>query len=93
MAELLDEGSITALERFSHLEDRIYRVMEMFKALKKETNYLRRENIALKEELFKLKQEVESNTQRMDQLQTEREEIKGRVKRVLNALSVLEITQ
>ena len=93
MAELLDEGSINALERFSHLEDRIYRVMEMFKALKKETNYLRRENIALKEELFKLKQDVESNSQRMDRLQTEREEIKSRVKRVLNALSVLEITQ
>ena len=90
MAELLDEGSITAIERFSHLEDRVYRVMEIFKALKKETNYLRRENISLKEEMFKLKQDVESNNQRMDRLQTEREEIKGRVKRVLSALSVLE---
>ena len=90
MAEPFEESEITAVERFAHLEDRIFRVVEVFKALKKETNYLRRENMALKEEILKLKEEVGTNSQHMDRLQSEREEIKNRVKRVLSPLSILE---
>lgn len=93
MPDPFEESEITGIERFSHLEDRIYRVVEVFKALKKENNYLRRENMALKEEILKLRQEVDSNTQRLDRLQNEREEIKSRVKKVLNTLSLLESVQ
>lgn len=90
MPDTFDDTKITSIERFSHLEDRIFRVVEIFKSLKKENNFLRRENMALKEDILKFKQELENKAHHLDRLQHEREEIKNRVKRVLNTLSMLE---
>lgn len=85
MSESISEHGINGIERFSHLEDRIFRVVEVFKALKKENSYLRRESMALKEENLKLKQEL-------DRLQEKHEEVKSRVELVLNKLSAMEQT-
>ena len=44
------------MERFAHLEDKIYRVVESFKAIRKENETLREENRQLKAELEALRE-------------------------------------
>jgi FtsZ-binding cell division protein ZapB len=90
MATVKAEWEPMGLERFSHLEDKIYRFAEAFKALRKE-------NAALKEESQRLRSEAEafraSEAERRDgmvQLQKEREELRERVEKALSLLAALE---
>ena len=81
----------TGLERFGHLEDKIFRVVEAFKAARQENETLRAENQRLKEEVQSL-HEGDSNTKEaLAQLQKEREELRGRVERALEMLATLEV--
>lgn len=83
MSEPFSDGGMSGLERFSHLEDRIHRVVEVFKALKKEVNFLRRESMTLKEENLKLRQEVTRQEEKI-------EEVKRRVELLLTGYRSME---
>jgi len=90
MANTKGEWEPMGLERFSHLEDKIYRFAEAFKALRKE-------NAALREESQKLRSEAEAfrageaeRRESMAQLQKEREELRERVEKALSLLAALE---
>jgi regulator of replication initiation timing len=82
MNEPFSDSEISGIERFSHLEDRIFRVVEVFKALKKEVNFLRRESMTLKEENLKLRQEVTRQEEKI-------EEVKKRVEMVLTGYTAM----
>lgn len=80
----------SGLERFSHLEDKLFRLVEEFKTVRRENETLRVENQKLKQEIGEL-QGNESKTQDdLAQFQKEREELKGRVEKALNLLASLE---
>ena len=90
MSNTKGEWEPMGLERFSHLEDKIYRFAEAFKALRKE-------NAALREESQKLRSEAEAfrageaeRRESMAQLQKEREELRERVEKALSLLAALE---
>ncbi|MBM3790403.1 MAG: cell division protein ZapB [Acidobacteria bacterium] len=90
MADTRDAWEPTGLERFGHLEDRIYRFVEAFKAVRKENQTLREDNQRLKAELESQCAQESSRQQHMAQLQSEREELRDRVEKALSLLAALE---
>ncbi len=90
MTNTKTQVELTGLERFNHLEDKIYRVVEAFKAIQKENETLRSENGSLKAEMnaIKAKEDVASDT--LASLQKEREQLRERVEKALNLLATLE---
>ena len=87
MNEAKPQWEPTGLERFSHLEDKIFRMVEEFKAIRKDNETLRAENQQLKEQFGAL-QEQEAATR--DEFHKEREELRERVEKALNLLATLE---
>jgi len=78
------------LERFAHLEDKIYRVVEAFKAIRKEIETLRTENEKLKAQNELLRQSESDQHSSLANLQKEREELRDRVERALGLLASIE---
>jgi FtsZ-binding cell division protein ZapB len=91
MTEAKTQLELTGLERFSHLEDKIFRVVEAFKTVRKEADTLRSENLQLKGELEELRHRQSSYVEELDQLQKEREGLRDRVERALELLASLEV--
>jgi FtsZ-binding cell division protein ZapB len=91
MAETKTEWEPTGLERFAHLEDKIHRVVEAFKTVRRESDVLRAENQKLKSEVDALRQGEAARTESVAQLQREREDLRERVERALNLLATLEV--
>jgi FtsZ-binding cell division protein ZapB len=81
---------LSGLERFSHLEDKIFRVVEAVKALRKENETLVAENQKLKSESEALQRSVSGQNQSMAQLQKEREALREKVEKALSLLASLE---
>ncbi|MBP1594714.1 MAG: Cell division protein ZapB [Acidobacteria bacterium] len=91
MTENTSELELTGLERFSHLEDRIYRTVEAFKSIRKENETLAAENQKLKAEVDALHRERSADEHNLAQLQKEREALRERVEKALNLLAALEV--
>jgi FtsZ-binding cell division protein ZapB len=81
----------TGLERFSHLEDKIFRVVEAFKAIRKENETLQAENMKIKAEIEALRRNEAGVNQNLVQLQKEREALRERVEKALSLLATLEV--
>lgn len=79
------------LERFGHLEDKIFRVVEAFKAVRKENDSLRADNLRLKNEIEAMRAQEASLQENLSHLQQEREELRERVEKALNLLSTVEM--
>ena len=74
--------ALDGLEKFSHLEDKIYRTIELAKTLRQEKDDLERQ-LATVRNLGGDKQELVAQVER---LLAEREAIRARVQRVLDAV-------
>jgi FtsZ-binding cell division protein ZapB len=74
--------ALNGLEKFSHLEDKIYRTIELAKTLRQEKDDLERQ-LATVRNLGGDKQELLTQVER---LLAEREAIRARVQRVLDAV-------
>ncbi|MEK6335975.1 MAG: hypothetical protein AABM67_13680 [Acidobacteriota bacterium] len=74
--------ALDGLEKFSHLEDKIYRTIELAKTLRQEKDDLERQ-LATVRNLGGDKQELLSKVER---LLAEREAIRAKVQRTLDAL-------
>ena len=79
------------LERFSHLEDKIHRVVEAFKAVRQQNVSLREENQNLRAELESYQTSESNYHDHMSQLQEERKELRERVEKALGLLASLEV--
>jgi FtsZ-binding cell division protein ZapB len=90
MTETKTDWELTGLERFGHLEDKIFRVVEAFKTIKKENESLREDNQKLAEELDSLKENESSAQKNLIHLQKEREALRERVEKALSLLATLE---
>jgi cell division septum initiation protein DivIVA len=90
MNETKPQLELTGLERFSHLEDKIFRMVEEFKAVRRDNEQLRAENEKLKEQVEMLQQNETAARDNLVQFQKEREELRERVEKALNLLASLE---
>ena len=87
------EGSVSGiygLEKFSHLEDKIYRTIEQFKRERQERESLEREVLSLRRELGQLTDEKERLEIQVERLLGERDTIKLKVEAMLDAIAVIE---
>jgi chromosome segregation ATPase len=78
------------LERFSHLEDKIFRIVEEFKAIRKDNENLKAEAAKLKEQILAINENESSARNELALLQKERDELRDRVEKVLTLLATLE---
>ena len=90
MNETKSQLELTGLERFGHLEDKIFRLVEEFKTVRRDNELLRSENEQLKEQIGALNQNESAARESLEQFQKEREELRERVEKALNLLSSVE---
>jgi chromosome segregation ATPase len=81
---------ISGLEKFSHLEDKIYRTIEHCKTLKTEKERLDTELSQMRREVISLTEEKERLESQLERLYSERDTIKLKVEAMLDAIAVLE---
>ncbi len=90
MSENRSQQESSGLERFTNLEDKIFRMVEEYKAIRKDNDVLRAENVQLKEQLGALQNNESAAQENLAKYQKEREELRERVEKALNLLSTLE---
>lgn len=84
-------SGIYGLEKFSHLEDKIYRTIEQFKRERQEREALERELSSLRHEMSRASDDKKHLEQQVERLLTERDAIKLKVEGMLDAIAVLEV--
>ena len=90
MNETKPQYESTGLERFGHLEDKIFRMVEEFKAIRKENESLQTEISQLKAQIGALRDHESTARDGLTQMQKEREELRQRVEKALSLLATLE---
>ncbi len=81
---------LTGLEKFSHLEDKIYRTIELTKALRQEKETLEREVAGARREVGNLADEKARLESQVERLLSERDMIRMKVEAMLDAIAVLD---
>lgn len=81
---------LSGLEKFSHLEDKIYRTIELTKQLRQEKETLEREVSATRRELGDLLTEKERLEVQVERMMQERDTIRAKVEAMLDAVATLE---
>jgi chromosome segregation ATPase len=81
---------LTGLEKFSHLEDKIYRTIELTKTLRQEKEALERELASVRRELGSLLDEKDRLETQVERLLSERDTIRMKVEAMLDAIAVLD---
>ncbi|HYY98597.1 MAG TPA: hypothetical protein VE642_08405 [Pyrinomonadaceae bacterium] len=81
---------LTGLEKFSHLEDKIYRTIELTKTLRQEKEALERELATVRRELGTLLDEKDRLETQVERLLSERDTIRLKVEAMLDAIAVLD---
>ena len=81
---------LTGLEKFSHLEDKIYRTIELTKTLRQEKEVLERDVASTRRELNNLLDEKERLEKQVERLLSERDMIRMKVEAMLDAIAVLD---
>jgi uncharacterized coiled-coil DUF342 family protein len=80
----------SGLERFGHLEDKVFRIVEEFKAIRKDNDNLKAEIAKLKERIQEMNENEASARDNLMQFQKERDELRDRVEKTLTLLATLE---
>ena len=83
-------SGLYGLEKFSHLEDKIYRMVEQVKRERHEREALEREVLSLRREMNQLADEKERFESQIERLLNERDTIKLKVEAMLDAISVVD---
>ena len=83
-------NALTGMEKFSHLEDKIYLTIEFAKKMREEKEQLEQEAAALRENAANAIAENEQLAERIAGLLAERDSIQSRVEAMLEALSVMD---
>ena len=83
-------SGIYGLEKFSHLEDKIYRTIEQFKRERQERESLEREVLSLRREMSRISDDKERLEQQVERLLSERDAIKLKVEGMLDAIADLD---
>jgi predicted nuclease with TOPRIM domain len=81
---------LSGLEKFSHLEDKIYRTIELTKTLRQEKEALELELSTIRRDIGSLLNEKERLESQVERLLAERDTIRMRVEAMLDAIAVLD---
>ena len=81
---------LSGLEKFSHLEDKIYRTIELTKTLRQEKESLEREIATTRKDLSGLLEEKERLESQVERLLAERDTIRMKVEAMLDAIAAIE---
>jgi chromosome segregation ATPase len=81
---------LSGLEKFSHLEDKIYRTIELTKTLRQEKEGLEREITSIRRELGSLLNEKERLENQVERLLSERDTVRMKVEAMLDAIAALD---
>jgi chromosome segregation ATPase len=81
---------LSGLEKFSHLEDKIYRTIELTKTLRQEKEGLEREVATIRRELGTLLNEKERLENQLERILSERDTIRMKVEAMLDAIATLD---
>ncbi|HUQ34726.1 MAG TPA: hypothetical protein VM095_21590 [Pyrinomonadaceae bacterium] len=81
---------LSGLEKFSHLEDKIYRTIELTKTLRQEKEGLEREIATMRRELGTLLNEKERLENQLERILSERDTIRMKVEAMLDAIATLD---
>jgi chromosome segregation ATPase len=84
-------SGIYGLEKFSHLEDKIYRTIEQFKRERQERESLEREVLSLRREVSRASDDKDRLESQVERLLTERDAIKLKVEGMLDAIAMLDM--
>jgi chromosome segregation ATPase len=90
MNETKPQWEPTGLERFGHLEDKIFRLVEAFKSMRKENETLQAENTELKSQIEDLRGNESAVQNDLAQFHKEREELRERVEKALSLLATMD---
>ena len=77
-------AATNGLEKFSHLEDKIYRTIDLYKSAQEARTTAERDVKRLREQLEEREEEVESLRRETVGLRKEREDIRARVEKMLS---------
>ena len=81
---------LSGLEKFSHLEDKIYRTIELTKTLRQEKENLEKELSQMRRGRGELPDERERLEKQVEQLLAERDMIRIKVEAMLDAVAALD---
>src|SRR5438309_10401113 len=82
--------ALNGLEKFSHLEDKIYRTIELTKTLRQEKEELERELAAIRRDIGSLLNEKERLEGNVERLLSERDTIRMKIEAMLDAVATLD---
>jgi phage shock protein A len=81
---------LSGLEKFSHLEDKIYRTIELTKTLRQEKENLEKELALIHRDMGSVLNEKERLENQVEKLLAERETIRMKVEAMLDAVAALD---
>ena len=83
-------NGMTGMEKFSHLEDKIYLTIEFAKKIREEKEKIEREFVEIKKRSLSLEVENERLSQKVENLLSERDAIQLKVEAMLDAITILD---
>ena len=82
--------ALSGLEKFSHLEDKIYRTIELTKSLRQENESLQKELSLMRRDIGNVLDEKERLETQVEKLLAERDLIRMKVEGMLDAVAALD---
>ena len=83
-------NGISGMEKFSHLEDKIYLTIELAKKLREEKNRSENEMVALRREFAAIAGEKSRLEEKLEVLMSERDAIQLKVEAMLDAMTMID---
>ncbi|MBX3244412.1 MAG: hypothetical protein KF685_08150 [Acidobacteria bacterium] len=83
-------NGLTGMEKFSHLEDKIYLTIEFAKKLREENEKVEKELSELKRKTLSLEAEKQHLEEKVEGLMTERDAIQLKVEAMLDAMTIID---
>jgi len=83
-------NALTGMEKFSHLEDKIYLTIEYAKKMREEKERLEKEAVELRTTAAKAVEEKEALESKLTQLLSERDSIQLKIEAMLEAITLIE---
>lgn len=81
---------LSGLEKFSHLEDKIYRTIELTKSLRQENETLQKELSLIRRDIGNVLNEKERLETQVEKLLAERDMIRMKVEAMLDAVAAID---
>jgi FtsZ-binding cell division protein ZapB len=83
-------SNLSGMEKFSHLEDKIYRTLDVAKTMREEKEKIERERNSLRHEVSSLLEEKMRLENKVESLMSERDVFQLKIEAMLDAISVIE---